>query len=115
MTDQQPDEFFAVTSRRGLSNLLSQRERQHLHTYTFDVIKRGHSLLFVISLIYFCDIFHKVILNFLNLSKEIPKCNVLVTRRVSGTFRDMTLGISANSFQIPNIPYSFVRGRSAVR
>jgi hypothetical protein len=94
--------------------LLSQRERQHLHTYTFDVIKRGHSLLFVISLIYFCDIFHKVILQFFFLFQKIPKCNVLVTRKVSCTFRDMSLGISANPSQIPNIPYSFVRGRAPV-
>ena len=65
-------------------------------------------------LIYLCDIFHKVILHLLKLFQRIPKCNVLVTRGVSGTFRDMTLGISANPFQIPNIPYRFVRGRAAL-
>jgi hypothetical protein len=65
-------------------------------------------------LIYLCDIFHKVILQFFFLFQKIPKCNVLVTRKVSCTFRDMSLGISANPSQIPNIPYSFVRGRAPV-
>ena len=70
---------------------------------------------FLISPIYLCDIFHKVILQFFKLFQKIPKSNVLVTRSVPCTFRDMTLGISANPFQIPNIPYCIVRGRSAVR